>query len=107
MIDIELLTDNALAAVNYRQAARNGVKYILAGTNSSTEGIPMPPGWVWFKGDKTQIYDLWKRFGDGRRLTTFPAWGSLALTYHTVLRRIHWVSFWTTATITNRPRWTC
>ena len=33
VIDIELLMDNAMLAVNYREAAKYDLKYILAGTN--------------------------------------------------------------------------
>ena len=43
VIDLELLADNALLTVNYQQAAKYGVKFILAGTNVSTEGMRMPP----------------------------------------------------------------
>ena len=40
VIDIELLMDNAMLAVNYREAAKYDLKYILAGTNISSEGWP-------------------------------------------------------------------
>src|SRR5215510_469610 len=39
VIDVELLYDNAMMAVNYDQATRYGLKYILAGSNQSTEGM--------------------------------------------------------------------
>jgi len=42
VIDVELLYDNAMLAVNYQQANKYGVKYILSGSNSSTEGMRMP-----------------------------------------------------------------
>ena len=50
VIDIELLYDNAMLAVDYEQANKYGIKYILAGTNTSTEGMKMPKNWNWFKG---------------------------------------------------------
>jgi tRNA(Ile)-lysidine synthase TilS/MesJ len=52
VIDIELLYDNAMLAVNYQLAKKYNLKYILAGTNNATEGIPMPKGWNWYKYDK-------------------------------------------------------
>ena len=44
VIDVELLYDNAMIAVNYQQASKYGLKYILAGTNQATEGMRMPEG---------------------------------------------------------------
>ena len=42
VIDIELLMDNAMLSVNYQQASKNDINYILAGTNTATEGMAMP-----------------------------------------------------------------
>ena len=39
VINIEALMDNAMLAVNYRMARRHKLKFILAGTNASTEGF--------------------------------------------------------------------
>ena len=47
VIDIEILYDNAMLAINYQQAAKHGIKYILAGTNQATEGMNIPKDWVW------------------------------------------------------------
>src|SRR5229473_2421876 len=38
VVDIELLMDNAMFALNYQQAAQRGIRWILAGTNMATEG---------------------------------------------------------------------
>src|SRR5207248_8609519 len=38
VVDIELLMDNAMLALNYQQAARFRLKYILSGGNKATEG---------------------------------------------------------------------
>src|SRR5215469_12734708 len=51
VVDVELLYDNAMLAVNYQQAVGRGVHYILAGTNEATEGMRIPPEWKWFKFD--------------------------------------------------------
>lgn len=92
VIDVEVLYDNAMLAVNYRQAARNGVRFILAGTNQATEGMRFPPGWNWLKFDKRNIKALARRFGDVR-LKTFPAIGTLGYIWYALVRRIRWVSF--------------
>ena len=55
VLDVELLMDNAMLAVNYQQAANNNLKFILAGTNTSTEGMAMPSNMNWFKYDKKNL----------------------------------------------------
>ena len=91
VIDVELLYDNAMLAVNYGTAAQHGVKYILAGTNVATEGMRMPASWNWLKYDKRNIKAISHRFG-GPRIRTFPAIGTWDFVrYH--LRGIRWQSF--------------
>lgn len=92
VIDVELLYDNAMLAVNYLQAAKHGLKYILAGTNQATEGMRMPPGWNWFKYDKRNIVALARRHGM-TRLDTFPAIGTFAFVYYRLAHGVRWMSF--------------
>ena len=63
VLDVELLYDNAMLAVNYQQAAKYGIHYILAGTNQSTEGMRIPHTWNWFKFDKKNIAAVGLRGG--------------------------------------------
>jgi N-acetyl sugar amidotransferase len=90
VVDVELLYDNAMIAVNYRQAARHEVRYILAGTNQATEGMRMPPEWNWLKHDKRNIKALARR--RAVRLRTFPAIGTLSFMFYEGIRRIRWIS---------------
>lgn len=92
VIDVELLYDNAMLAVNYRLAAKFGLKYILAGTNEATEGMKMPPGWNWYKFDRLQIMAL-ARCSGIKALKTFPAIGTLEYLWHECIARTRWVSF--------------
>jgi 7-cyano-7-deazaguanine synthase in queuosine biosynthesis len=69
VIDIELLYDNAMLAVNYQLASKYGIKYILSGSNSSTEGMRMPKNWNWFKYDKKNIRSIAKK--DSIKIKTF------------------------------------
>ena len=92
VIDVELLYDNAMLAVNYQQAKKYGIRYILSGNNQVTEGMPLPPGWNWFKMDKRNIYALAKKFGNVR-VRTFPAIGVLNWVYFEYIKKIKWVSF--------------
>jgi len=92
VIDIELLYDNAMYAVNYRQAKRWGTKWILAGTNLATEGMRIPAEWNWLKYDKRNIKAI-HRYRGGRTLKSFPAIGTLEYVWHLGVRRVKWVSF--------------
>ena len=92
VIDVELLYDNAMAAVNYQQAARHGVHHILAGTNQATEGMRIPASWVWFKFDRKNIRWLGQHFRR-RSLSTFPAIGTFGYLWYEFVRKIHWISF--------------
>jgi N-acetyl sugar amidotransferase len=92
VIDVEVLYDNAMLAVNYRQATKYGLKFILAGTNIATEGVDIPRGWNWYKSDKRNIVGISRRFG-GPRLSTFPAINTLDMARYVILNRIRWISF--------------
>ena len=53
VIDIELLYDNAMLSVNYNQASKYGLKFILSGSNQTTEGMNMPANWNWLKHSRS------------------------------------------------------
>lgn len=92
VIDVELLYDNAMLAVNYQQAAKYGLKYILAGTNQATEGMRMPKEWNWFKYDKRNIVALAKHHGM-RGINTFPAIGTAGFIRQHFVKGVRWTSF--------------
>jgi len=92
VVDIELLYDNAMLAVNYQQAVGRGVQFILAGTNEATEGMRMPTGWNWFKFDARNIRGISRRFA-GPSLQSFPAIGAFRHFWYQTVRRYRWVSF--------------
>ena len=91
IIDIELLYDNAMLAVNYQQAAKHCVSYIVSGTNQATEGMETPKEWNWFKYDKVNIMALASCFGT-IKLNSFPAIGTMDFIWYRYIRRIKWVS---------------
>jgi N-acetyl sugar amidotransferase len=92
VIDVEVLYDNAMLAVNYQQAAKYGLKYILAGTNIATEGVDIPRGWNWYKSDKRNIVGISRRFG-GPKLRTFPAISTVDMARYVIVNGIRWISF--------------
>jgi N-acetyl sugar amidotransferase len=92
VVDVELLYDNAMLAVNYLQAESHGIRYILSGVNSSTEGMRMPLGWNWFKRDRRNILGIARAHGI-KGFRTFPSVGTLHYIRHEIIQRIRWVSF--------------
>lgn len=71
VVDIEALTDHAIIATIYKVAAKYGIKYTLNGFNYATESV-MPAGWVFDKNDWENIKDIYKQYGSGKKLATFP-----------------------------------
>ena len=91
VINIELLYDNAMLAVNFQQAARNRVKYILAGTNTTSEGVLMPRSWAWHNFDKKNIRAIARQFGNVR-ISSFPSIGTFDRMWFEVVKGCSWVS---------------
>ncbi len=75
VVDIEMLTDHAITAIMYKLARKSKLKYILSGTNYTTEH-GLPTRWVWRKQDLTNILDIHGKFGDARRLKDYPTLSS-------------------------------
>ena len=92
VIDTELLYDNAMLAVNYRLADKFGVKYILSGTNTSTEGFKIPRNWSWFKNDAKNIRNIGKIFSN-QKIDTFPTFGTFNFIYYHLIKKIKWILF--------------
>jgi N-acetyl sugar amidotransferase len=84
VIDIEMLTDHAIAAVSLRVARQRGIRYILRGTNIRTEAI-LPPAWVHSKLDSRNIRAIHARHGT-RPIRTFPTVSTIS---QRVARRWH------------------
>ncbi len=92
VIDIELLYDNAMAAVNYKLANKFNIKYILSGMNTSTEGFKIPDDWVWFKNDSRNIKKITKKFSN-QKIKTFPLFGTFDFIYYELIKKIKWILF--------------
>lgn len=92
VVDIELLMDNAMLALNYRMARHYKVKWILAGSNRSTEGMHMPPNWNWLKFDEKNIRDIHRRFGS-KPIKTHPLISVKGVLWNRYVRGIRWTPF--------------
>lgn len=70
VIDIEVPTDHAIAALEYREAVRRGIGYILTGWNTATESI-LPRAWFHPKSDLKNLKEINKAHGS-IPLKTYP-----------------------------------
>jgi N-acetyl sugar amidotransferase len=94
VVDIELIYDNAVIGLLYRYARNYKIKYIMAGTNKTTEGIKMPQGWNWHKYDKRNILSIHNSNFERqfKKILTVPFIGLFEIIYLTFVRRIKWYS---------------
>ena len=92
VVDVELLYDNAMIAVNYNLARKFKIKHILAGTNHATEGVPMPKDWNWFKFDQKNIKSIVKKY-NGPKFNTMPTFGVITYILDTYVNKIKWIDF--------------
>ena len=92
VVDVELLYDNAMWAVNYNIAKKFGIKWILDGTNKATEGMRMPNGWNWFKYDAKNIKSIAKKHGISK-FESYPLIGVLKYVWFSQILKIKRFSF--------------
>ncbi|MBX9853814.1 MAG: N-acetyl sugar amidotransferase [Cytophagaceae bacterium] len=93
VLDLEAPSDHAIMGTLYKMANKYGIKYILAGTNHSTEGI-LPESFRYsFKTiDATNIKAIHKKFGTLKKLKTFPFFGLHKYIYFQYINIINYVS---------------
>ncbi len=70
VIDIELITDQAIIAVFYKLSQKYKIKYVFTGHNVSTEFI-LPKHWYHWKLDGLNIKSIHRKFGC-KKLKTYP-----------------------------------
>ncbi len=92
VVDIEMLVDSALIALNYQQAAKYGLRHILSGSNIATEGLGMPEGWNHLKYDATNIRAIHAKFGTVP-IRTHPLISVVDYIWYEFGRGITWVPF--------------
>ena len=73
---LDLPQDHAFVATLYHFANKYNIKYILNGSNFSTECVRNPLEWLYYGTDMRQIKDIYSRFGNNI-LDTYPFSGIL------------------------------
>ena len=89
VVDVEVPTDHAILALTYRVAREKNIRYVLVGSNVTTEGI-LPKSWVHNKRDLRNLKTIHKSYGE-KSLETFPKIGLLGLLYYRLFKRIQFV----------------
>lgn len=87
VVDIEVITDNAIKAVLFKQASKHQIRYILSGSNMVTEGI-MGSQWTYRKVDLRNTMRIHKKFGDLKKITNVPLIGIRKYIWYTRIKRI-------------------
>jgi N-acetyl sugar amidotransferase len=82
----EIPTDHAITSLMYRTAARQGIQYIISGSNVVTEAI-MPSSWGYRNKDWRHIRGIHKKFGTVK-LRTFPHINLFEWMYYIFVRKI-------------------
>lgn len=90
VIDIEVVSDQAIFAILHIVADRLGVRHILFGDNPQSERV-MPRGWNYRKNDLANMKAIHRRFGT-RRLRSYPLMGLYDLDWYRKIAGINYVS---------------
>jgi N-acetyl sugar amidotransferase len=85
--DGEIPTDHAINSLLFHQAVQNNIKYIVTGLNFTTESI-MPKTWSYGHMDWPYIKGIYKKFGNGLKLKTYPHISWSKLFYYTAVSQI-------------------
>jgi N-acetyl sugar amidotransferase len=87
--DSEIPSDHAIVSILYKMALKEGVKYIIGGTNITSESI-LPKAWSQGHADWKYIKNIQKRFGS-KPIISFPHRSFCAILYYRWIRRIKWI----------------
>jgi N-acetyl sugar amidotransferase len=87
--DCEIPTDHAILALLYSVAAKQGIKYILSGSNVATESCAVP-AWSQGHSDWRYIRSVHQKCGT-KKLRSYPYYNITKFAYYTLLKKLRWV----------------
>lgn len=88
--DGDVPADHAIQATLWKAARKNGVRFIVSGTNFRTESV-LVHSWSYGHSDWRYIRAVHRRHGK-RALKTYPHFGFIELFYTNAIRRVRTVS---------------
>ena len=74
VVDIELITDNAIYALAWKEARKYRIRSWITGSNYLYEH-GMPKTWSWPKQDSRNIKHIFKVHGSGKKIKNLPLYG--------------------------------
>lgn len=90
VIDIEVVSDQAISAILYKIAIKFGIKTILSGDNPLTERV-MPKSWTYSKNDIDNLLCIHHKYGKVK-IKTYPLMGAYDTAIHQLYYGIHTVN---------------
>jgi len=88
--NLEIVSDHAINALLIKTAAKYKIKYIINGSNTSTEGI-MPSSWMESNTNKQLIKSIYKKFYPNNKIKSLPTLSLLEFFYYFFIKRIKFV----------------
>jgi len=85
--DVEIPTDHAIIASLYKVASKYNIKYIVLGVNFSTESV-LPRMWSHGHNDWKYIKSIYKKFGNKKKLNSFPHLSLVDYFYYIFIKKI-------------------
>ena len=88
--NLEIVTDHAINALLIKTASKYKIKYIINGSNTSTEGI-MPLSWMEANQNKQLIKSIFKKFYPNHSIKSVPTISFIEFFYYLLIKRIKFV----------------
>jgi N-acetyl sugar amidotransferase len=88
--NVEAITDHAIFAILFKEAARRNTRFILNGSNVETEAI-MPTSWGYDARDAKNIVGIHRRFGRLKKLLSYPTLSAPEFLWYIFGRKIRYV----------------
>ncbi len=86
VLDLDVPADHMIFGALYQTAAKFGIKYILSGKNTVTEGV-LPSTWNYSKYDLVNLRNINKQF-ENKSLHKLPALGIWQYGYYTAVKKL-------------------
>jgi N-acetyl sugar amidotransferase len=85
VVDIEVLTDQAIISTLHKVAAKHNIKYWINGNNIETEQL-LPQSWIFSKVDPINIMDIHSKYGS-IPIKTFPLFSIFRKKYYLMFKK--------------------
>ena len=88
--NLEIATDHAINALLIKTASKHKIKYIINGSNTSTEGI-MPTSWMEDNKNQYIIKSIFRRFYPKLKIKSLPTISLIEYFYYFIIKKIKFI----------------